>query len=487
MAQLPGTQFATGSPSGRTGQTLWNPPREGGGEQIAEGISKLGAVTLNYALNVQKQEMAAEYYEKRRLIDEAGWAAHNAVTGDEEADKALWDKFQSDAQAVAGSSKYKDVNDELTQHVNQVSPNWQQGMFTTSLKIRSDNAKDQFRLTYTKTLENGDTTEAKETLDKQLALRLITKAEYDDYVATMPGDVYIAQANRLMAQGNYNAALSALTQTEKMDLTTEQLKDKQTLTNYAKNQGDELTTQQVQAIHELAIKDAAPDIVKAKIDQSDGLTPMQKTEAWKQYNDAIAVRAKTGQNPYETTQDWNAAMEAYWKAEQGIAPDRNDVGSKYDVQWYEKLKKIAEGGGTTGDFEDSMAAKFLKELIDDFGRRYSLYQEVPVMREKAFRLLQDGIQSAKTPLTDREKKELALRIFNNLQSEPITSAPGALLTPTEKAEELGQSLDKAVAENRAFLKRQSKAKSPYKEYPDAFLENSVWKVIRDGKKYRVED
>jgi tetratricopeptide (TPR) repeat protein len=355
-------------------------------------------------------------------------------------------------------------------------------MFTTSLKIRSDNAKDQFRLTYTKTLENGDTTEAKETLDKQLALRLITKAEYDDYVATMPGDVYIAQANRLMAQGNYNAALSALTQTEKMDLTTEQLKDKQTLTNYAKNQGDELTTQQVQAIHELAIKDAAPDIVKAKIDQSDGLTPMQKTEAWKQYNDAIAVRAKTGQNPYETTQDWNAAMEAYWKAEQGIAPDRNDVGSKYDVQWYEKLKKIAEGGGTTGDFEDSMAAKFLKELIDDFGRRYSLYQEVPVMREKAFRLLQDGIQSAKTPLTDREKKELALRIFNNLQSEPITSAPGALLTPTEKAEELGQSLDKAVAENIAYKK--TKGRSTTIPQPQSQAE---FDAIPSGSRYRRSD
>lgn len=28
--------------------------------------------------------------------------------------------------------------------------------------------------------------------------------------------------------------------------------------------------------------------------------------------------------------------------------------------------------------------------------------------------------------------------------------------------------------------------SPYPEYPDAFLEDNVWKVIRDGKKYRIE-
>lgn len=29
--------------------------------------------------------------------------------------------------------------------------------------------------------------------------------------------------------------------------------------------------------------------------------------------------------------------------------------------------------------------------------------------------------------------------------------------------------------------------SPYPEYPDAFEENGVWKVMRNGKKYRIED
>ncbi len=31
-----------------------------------------------------------------------------------------------------------------------------------------------------------------------------------------------------------------------------------------------------------------------------------------------------------------------------------------------------------------------------------------------------------------------------------------------------------------------KKKSPYSEYPDAFMENNVWKVMRRGKKYRIE-
>lgn len=30
-------------------------------------------------------------------------------------------------------------------------------------------------------------------------------------------------------------------------------------------------------------------------------------------------------------------------------------------------------------------------------------------------------------------------------------------------------------------------KSPYPDYPDAFLEDGVWKVERDGKKYRIEE
>lgn len=38
----------------------------------------------------------------------------------------------------------------------------------------------------------------------------------------------------------------------------------------------------------------------------------------------------------------------------------------------------------------------------------------------------------------------------------------------------------------AGIEKEGKEKSPYPEYPDAFLENGVWKVIKDGKKYRIE-
>lgn len=38
-----------------------------------------------------------------------------------------------------------------------------------------------------------------------------------------------------------------------------------------------------------------------------------------------------------------------------------------------------------------------------------------------------------------------------------------------------------------FLGGQKTLKSPYPEYPDAFLEDGVWKVIRGGIKYRIEE
>ena len=38
-----------------------------------------------------------------------------------------------------------------------------------------------------------------------------------------------------------------------------------------------------------------------------------------------------------------------------------------------------------------------------------------------------------------------------------------------------------------FAKDSSSQKSPYPEWPDAFLEDGVWKVIQDGKKYRIEE
>lgn len=47
-----------------------------------------------------------------------------------------------------------------------------------------------------------------------------------------------------------------------------------------------------------------------------------------------------------------------------------------------------------------------------------------------------------------------------------------------------------TTEEIALARKKAKAgieeKSPYPEYPDAFLEDGVWKVMKDGRKYRIE-
>jgi len=44
-----------------------------------------------------------------------------------------------------------------------------------------------------------------------------------------------------------------------------------------------------------------------------------------------------------------------------------------------------------------------------------------------------------------------------------------------------------VASSTTDKKQGKGRKSPYKEYPDAFLEGGVWKVNRNGKKYKIQD
>lgn len=63
---------------------------------------------------------------------------------------------------------------------------------------------------------------------------------------------------------------------------------------------------------------------------------------------------------------------------------------------------------------------------------------------------------------------------------------GKVLRPKETTpfwRHFGTTEEMALARKRAGIKKE---KSSYPEYPDAFLENGVWKVIKDGKKYRIE-
>ena len=154
MAIIPGTKFAGGTPRASTGQVLLQPPEDGGGQQIAQGIEKMGAALFAYAINVQKKEMTAGFYEKRRQID----------------DRKVQEKFQQDVEAIASSSKYKDVNEEVRQYRNRVLPNWMHGMRAKSLGIKSDNAEQQSEYEAQDLLSKGQWEEAVKIYQRSAAL-----------------------------------------------------------------------------------------------------------------------------------------------------------------------------------------------------------------------------------------------------------------------------------------------------------------------------
>jgi hypothetical protein len=167
--------------------------------------------------------MVADYYEKRRLIDESGWAASEAVTGDEEADRKLWQRFQTEAQQIAQSSKWKDANRMLGVYYNEVVPNWKHAFKVDSLKIQAANSKDRLLgVEWKKALENKDFKTADKILDECLRLGSITKVEYNEYKEFAPAEAQLLRADLSLDEGNTKEAIAELAELEGMELSPEQ-------------------------------------------------------------------------------------------------------------------------------------------------------------------------------------------------------------------------------------------------------------------------
>jgi len=376
MATIPGTKYAQGAPSESTGQVLMSPPSEGGGQQIAAGIEKMGAVIMAYAINVQKQEMSVDYYERKRQIDEAGWEAHNAVTGDIEADNKLWEKFESDAQAIAQSSKYKDVNSLLANHLNQVAPNWHQGIYTRSLTIRKENARDQLKLEWTKSLENGDTKTTNDLLANALKLGAITQAEHDNFMKIAPAQAHLLRAERALSLGNNEAVLSELDQTKDMKLTTEQLKQKESLRLTAEKKMDDLDRELTNEVIGYAIKGVNPQDFLTTISENPNYSPGQINKMAEIYLKTYKTWQQTGQNPFTVTRDYNAFIRDFFDMQDGKITNHDELRSRwlkdgvpaYGMNYFQMLDKMIDGDNLLPRGHEAVSTyvnQILKEDMQD--------------------------------------------------------------------------------------------------------------------------
>jgi len=229
MATFP-IQYTEKVPSGEGEAALYDMDVDTGARGLAAGIEKMGGAIFNLGMKISQQEQNVDYYEKKRLIDEAGWSAHNSVTGDEEGDSAIWEKFLEDSQSISQSSKWENVNSMLNKYVNDVVPQWQQSLYVRSLGIRKTNAVDRLRLEREKLLESGDVKGSMTLAENAFKLNAITRAERDNFVNNASVDSVFAQARKLIATnetGNINLAVEMLNQLK--DLSGEQLEYRNSL------------------------------------------------------------------------------------------------------------------------------------------------------------------------------------------------------------------------------------------------------------------
>jgi hypothetical protein len=61
------------------------------------------------------------------------------------------------------------------------------------------------------------------------------------------------------------------------------------------------------------------------------------------------------------------------------------------------------------------------------------------------------------------------------------------LAEQEGNETMVAKVDALIQKETSRYGGETPSKSPYPDYPDAFQENGVWKVIRNGKKYKIEE
>lgn len=163
-------------------------------------------------------------------------------------------------------------------------------------------------------------------------------------------------------------------------------------------------------------------------------------DAIPKFQRAFEIFDKTGENLFDSryTIKFAEIREGIINGTANEKEIRNWTGKEdgYGITQEDYLLKLLNGKESkVKAFEDSVAGKYFEEMIQDWGKDWVLPEtNINMLRERGFRLLQDEIEAADPPLTDRQKKEATLRIFNNIKNEQITTEPEFLLTPKELEE-----------------------------------------------------
>jgi len=325
MATIPGTRFAQVALSALTAaQVTLNPPTSGGGEgMIVAGMEKAGSALYNYALNVERKKMVAEVSQRKRMIDERGWLAREALTGDDAADAELMKKLEADISEISSSSGYVDVNETMGQYSNDVLPDWMHALRAQSKGIQSANASDQILYEAEYKLSIGDVKGYKKDLDNLARLDPRERTRVESLKAQAPAQSVLLIAQKQNDDGDYAGALKTLGRLDGMELTPDQSRSRQVLRAFAeKKKGD--------------VSEALSNDVRDKIQQGE---PLQ--------NVLGMIRQQPGLDPDEkdTLAEYARHTAVLFGGERGDENDSNALAEAYkiiasDMNQQQKFEKL---------------------------------------------------------------------------------------------------------------------------------------------------
>jgi len=342
MAVIPGTRYAEGTLPGSTGQVPMPAPQQDNRQAITSVLSQAGRALMNYAQDVQNKKMVAETSQKKREIDEAGWAANEAISGNDEADKKVREKFQQTIQRIASSSEYKDVNSLLQQHINSSVPNWEHAFRVKSLSIQEQEAIDQLKLNRLNLLSYGDIDGANKIADNALRLKAITQAEYDDMIKNAPIESHLQIANRLLDDANnsegkkdYQAVLDELDKTKDMSLDPKQRQNREALKLTAERAKGDVNKATINKYLDEVIKgNKSINDILDEVKAEENLDATQKTEIANTILKTEKVWRDEGTNYLNETRDPDKLAETYDKIK------------RKEITTYEQLYDVFKGDGT---------------------------------------------------------------------------------------------------------------------------------------------
>jgi len=167
--------------------------------------------------------------------------------------------------------------------------------------------------------------------------------------------------------------------------------------------------------------------------------------------------------------------------------------------WLEEIRGQAEEGGLIKPQPKTTPAKAMDNVMGDgstpmprpqrnlgeasgedvYGIDYGAMSRMtrPSLSEKGASL---------KPVSARDKMLALYGKLHELKKAGKTLAPNAEKTYVDLQKKLF-GVGAESGEDLGFLGgNENSEKSPYPEYPDAFQENGVWKVMQNGKKYRIE-